>query len=95
MYPLSFREFFSVYDGTKEDAFNDYLVYGGLSLAVLAKLEKNKINYLDRERNKTYLKDVIDRNNIQNVEEFNYLIEIISSSVGSLTNPLKLSKSFE
>lgn len=94
MYPLSFKEFFSVYEGSKEEAFNDYLVYGGLPLAVLAKIEKNKINYLDRERSRTYLKDVIDRNNIQNVEELNYLVEIISSSIGSLTNPLKLSKSF-
>ena len=94
MYPLSFKEFFSVYNGTKEDALNEYLIYGGLPLTTLTKTDNNKIKYLEREKNRTYLKDVIDRNNIQNVEELDYLIEIISSSVGSLTNPLKLSKSF-
>ena len=94
MYPLSFKEFFSIYEGTKEDAFNDYLIYGGLPLAVLTRTSNNKMKYLEREKNRTYLKDVIDRNNIQNVEELDYLIEIISSSIGSLTNPLKLSKSF-
>lgn len=94
MFPLSFREFFSIYNGTKEDALNEYLIYGGLPLTVLTKTENNKIKYLERERTRTYLKDVIDRNNIQNIEELDYLVEIISSSVGSLTNPLKLSKSF-
>lgn len=94
MYPLSFKEFFSIYNGTKEDALNEYLIYGGLPLTSLTKTNNNKTKYLEKEKNWTYLKDVIDRNNIQNVEELNYLIEVISSSVGSLTNPLKLSKSF-
>ena len=94
MFPLSFREFFSIYNGTKEDAFNEYLIYGGLPLTVLTKTANNKIKYLERERTRTYLKDVIDRNNIQNAHKLDYLVEIVSSSVGSLTNPLKLSKSF-
>ena len=94
MFPLSFREFFSIYNGTKEDAFNEYLIYGGLPLTVLTKTANNKIKYLERERTRIYLKDVIDRNNIQNAHKLDYLVEIVSSSVGSLTNPLKLSKSF-
>lgn len=94
MFPLSFREFFSIYNGTKEDAFNEYLIYGGLPLTVLTKTSNNKIKYLESERTRTYLKDVIDRNNIQNAHKLDYLVEIVSSSVGSLTNPLKLSKSF-
>lgn len=94
MFPLSFREFFSIYNGTKEDAFNEYLIYGGLPLTVLTKTANNKIKYLESERTRTYLKDVIDRNNIQNAHKLDYLVEIVSSSVGSLTNPLKLSKSF-
>ncbi len=95
MYPLSFSEFFENYDGTKEDAFMEYIQFGGLPLAVLSNNENDKIKYLDNERKRTYSKDIIERNNIQNEEEFNSLVEIISSAVGSLTNPLKLSKSFK
>ena len=95
MYPLSFSEFFENYDGSKEDAFMEYIQFGGLPLAVLSNNENNKIKYLDNERKRTYSKDIIERNNIQNEEEFNSLVEIISSAVGSLTNPLKLSKSFK
>ena len=94
MYPLSFSEFFENYNGTKEDAFMEYIEYGGLPLAVFEKDENEKIKYLDNERKRTYIKDIVERNNIQNEEELNSLIEIISSSVGSLTNPLKLSRSF-
>lgn len=94
MYPLSFKEFYSVYKGSKEDAFNEYLVYGGLPITVLTKTEKNKMDYLNKEKKRTYLKDVIDRNKIQNVEEFDSLVEVVSSSVGSLTNPLRLSRTF-
>ncbi|MBE6140368.1 MAG: ATP-binding protein [Firmicutes bacterium] len=94
VYPLSFSEFFENYKGTKDEAFMEYIEYGGLPLSVLAKGENNKINYLDNERKRTYSKDIIERNGIQNEEEFNSLIEVISSSVGSLTNPLKLSRVF-
>lgn len=95
MYPLSFSEYFSIYKGSKEDAFNEYMVYGGLPLAVLAKTEDNKIKYIEGQRKRTYTKDVIERNNIQNEEEFESLIEVISSSIGSLTNPLKLSNVYK
>ena len=95
MYPLSFSEYFENYDGTKEDAFMEYIQFGGLPLAVLSNNENDKIKYLDNERKRTYSKDILERNNIKNEEEFNQLVEIISSAVGSLTNPLKLSKSFK
>ena len=95
MYPLSFSEFMSIYDGSKEDGLREYMIYGGLPLAVLSRTDNRKQDYLNNERKRTYIKDVIERNNIQNEEEFDSLIEIISSSVGSLTNPLKLSKSFK
>ncbi len=95
MYPLSFQEFYSIYNGEKEDAFMEYITYGGLPLVVLSRTAKNKIQYLDQERKRTYSKDVIERNHIQNEEKFESLIEIISSSVGSLTNPLKLSKVYK
>lgn len=94
MYPLSFKEFFNISSKSREEALSEYLTYGGLPLTVLNRTNNNKIKYLEQERTRTYMKDVIERNNIQNVEEFNYLVEIVSSVVGSLTNPLKLSKSF-
>lgn len=95
MYPLSFKEFFSIYNGTKEECWNEYLIYGGLPQVVLAKNNIIKQDYLNTQRKLTYIKDVQERNNIQNEEELSSLVEIISSSVGSLTNPLKLSKSYK
>ena len=50
MYPLSFKEFFGIYEGTKEDAFNEFMVYGGLPISVLTKNEKNKMDYLNKEK---------------------------------------------
>ena len=95
MYPLSFSEFCTFYDGSLEDAWKEYIVYGGLPLVVLAKSEKLKTQYLIDQKNTTYTKDVIERNHIQNPEEFESLIEVISSAVGSLTNPLKLSNTYK
>lgn len=95
MYPLSFSEYFENYGGTKEDAFMEYIQFGGLPLSAMSNNENDKIKYLDNERKRTYSKDILERNNIKNEEEFNQLVEIISSAVGSLTNPLKLSKSFK
>ncbi len=95
MYPLSFSEYFENYGGTKEDAFMEYIQFGGLPLSAMSNNENDKIKYLDHERKRTYSKDILERNNIKNEEEFNQLVEIISSAVGSLTNPLKLSKSFK
>lgn len=93
--PLSFKEFFSVYDGDKYSAFNDYMVYGGLPLITTLKTHEQKDNYLKSILNETLIKDIIDRNKIQRTDEFEELIDILSSSIGSLTNPLKLEKAFK
>ena len=95
LYPLSFSEFYSVYDGSEERALNEYYTFGGLPLAVLAKTENAKIKYLNTQKNNVYVNDIIDRNKIQNKEEFEMLIQIIASDIGCLTNPLKLSNSFK
>lgn len=95
VYPLSFREFFSNYDGTEENAWIEYYTYGGLPLVLSYQKEEDKMNYLELQRQNVYLNDVIERNNIQNKEELEKLTEIIASSIGSLTNPLKLSKTFK
>lgn len=95
VYPLSFSEFFSVYNGSEEKALNEYYTFGGLPLTVLAKTENAKIDYLNTQKNNVYVNDIIDRNKIQNKEEFEMLVQIIASDIGCLTNPLKLSNIFK
>ena len=95
IYPLSFSEFFSIYDGTEEKALNEYYTYGGLPLTLLSKTDIAKINYLRTQKENVYINDIIDRNNIQNKEKFEMLVQIIASDIGSLTNPLKLSNNFK
>lgn len=94
VYPLSFGEFYSVYDGDKINAWKDYITYGGLPLVILQKTKEEKIKYLETQQKNVYLNDVIERNNIINDKELYDLVCIISSSVGSLTNPLKLYNTF-
>lgn len=95
VYPLSFSEFYSVYNGSEEKALNEYYTYGGLPLTVLSKTENMKINYLKTQKDNVYINDIVDRNNVQNKEELEMLVQIIASDIGSLTNPLKLSNSFK
>ena len=95
IYPEFSDEFFSVYDGTEEKALNEYYTYGGLPLTLLSKTDNAKINYLRTQKENVYINDIIDRNNIQNKEEFEMLVQIIASDIGSLTNPLKLSNKFK
>ena len=95
VYPLSFKEFYSSYVGSKEEAWIEYYTYGGLPLIMSYTKEEDKMNYLDMQKDNVYLNDVIERNNIKNKEELEKLIEIISSSIGSLTNPLKLARTFK
>ena len=95
VYPLTFSEFYSVYEGSEERAWNDYYTFGGLPLAVLAKTDNAKMNYLKNQKNNVYMRDIIERNNVQNKEELEMLVQIIASDIGSLTNPLKLSNKFK
>lgn len=93
--PLSFKEFKQVYFGTNDEAYNEYVVYGGLPKLFEFKLEVDKVKYLNNIFEETYLKDIIDRNKIVNVIELGELLDFLSSSIGSLTNPTKLSKAFD
>lgn len=95
MYPLSFAEFYSVYDGDKYMALAEYLKYGGLPLVLEHKDETSKMNYLLSQQKNIYLKDIIERHAIRNDTALKGLIEIISSSIGSLTNPYKLERTFK
>lgn len=95
VYPLSFAEFYSVYDGSEELALSEYYTFGGLPLTVIAKSDNSKINYLKTQTDNVYINDIIDRNKIQNKEELEMLVQIIASNIGCLTNPLKLSNVFK
>lgn len=95
VYPLSFSEFYSVHDGSEERALSEYYTYGGLPLTVLAKTDNAKINYLKTQKDNVYINDIVDRNNVQNKEELEMLVQIIASDIGCLTNPLKLSNNFK
>ena len=95
VYPLSFSEFYSVYDGSEEKALSEYYIYGGLPLTVIAKTDNAKINYLRAQKDNVYINDIVERNKIENKEKLEMLVQIIASDIGCLTNPLKLSNNFK
>lgn len=95
MYPLSFREFMSNFNGNKYDGWNEYVLYGGLPLTVLLPTAEQKIEFLKRLLDETYINDIVGRHRIQNKEEFEELINILASGIGSLTNPKKLADTFQ
>lgn len=95
IYPLSFDEFFSVFDGSEEKALNEYYTFGGLPLTLLSKTDNAKINYLKTQKENVYINDIVERNKVQNKEELEMLVQIVASNIGSLTNPLKLSNVFK
>ncbi len=95
VYPLSFYEFMSVYKGNKLDGWVEYITYGGLPLVVSMHSDERKTAYLQEQQKNVYVNDVVERNNIKNDDELVNLIEIISSSIGSLSNPKKLSDTFQ
>lgn len=94
VYPLSFSEFYSVYEGDFEDVWNEYITYGGLPQITEFQTERQKAEYLKNIFTNVYLRDVIERNNIQNVDELNTLVDILASAIGALTNPTKISNTF-
>ncbi|MBQ8219223.1 MAG: ATP-binding protein [Bacilli bacterium] len=95
IYPLSYSEFMSVYNGDKLDGWIEYITFGGLPLVVSMRSDERKMAYLKEQQKNVYINDVIERNKIKNDLELISLIEIISSSIGSLSNPKKLSDTFK
>lgn len=95
MYPLSFSEFLSAYDGNENDALLEYMKYGGLPQILLYKDDYAKANFLRKIYRTVYLKDIYERHRIDYQDEFEELVKIIASSIGSLTNPHKLANSFK
>ncbi|MDR1954171.1 MAG: ATP-binding protein [Clostridiales Family XIII bacterium] len=95
VYPLSFREYTSVYEGTTDEAWDDYFNYGGLPLILLRKTPEEKAEYLRILFQKVYMSDIVERHKIRNKDELDELMNILASAIGSFTNPLKLSRTFK
>lgn len=90
VYPLSFAEYLSAVQKEKTDAFEEYLKYGGMPLAVLEPDESEKTKYLKGLFKNVYFKDIVERYKLKDDEILSPLVDALSSSVGSLTNPNKL-----
>ena len=95
VYPLSFAEFMSATELSEEDALNEYMTYGGLPRILSLKTDDQKAKYLMDLIEETYLKDIIEHNHILNTNELENLVNILSSAIGSLTNPTKLRNTFQ
>lgn len=95
IFPLTFREFMEGYDGDIYHGWAEYVIYGGLPLTVTMKTEEQKVNYLTNLFKETYLKDIIERHNIKKNHELEDLVNILASSIGSLTNPPKIQATFK
>ncbi len=94
VHPLSFGEYLSAYEGTEEEAWREYYTYGGLPLILSRESDELKATYLDTLLEKVYISDIVDRNNLRGPAVMDSLLNILASSVGSLTNPYKLANTF-
>ena len=90
MYPLSFAEFMSVYKGDKYMGLSEYMLYGGIPLVVLRDGANDKAAALQNLFREIYIRDIVRRNRVKNIGELEDLLNILSSAIGSLTNPEKL-----
>lgn len=95
MHPLSFAEFMSVYNGDKYTGLSEYMLYGGIPLVVLRDGAGDKATALQTLFNEIYIRDITKRNRIKNIGELEDLLNILSSAIGSLTNPEKLKNTFK
>ena len=93
--PLSFSEFFSVFEGSREEAMEEYMTFGGLPMIATMQSNEEKMKYLQTLFKKTYITDILERYKIKNEEELEELINILSSSIGGLINPNKLVNTFK
>lgn len=93
--PLSFSEFYANYQDGLDYAFDDYMIYGGLPAVALMKTSEQKSSYLKTQLQNVYLKDLVERNNLNSGENIGELLDIIASGISSLTNPTKLANTFK
>ena len=95
VYPLTFREYLTASSKNVDEALKEYITYGGMPYILSRKTDEDKSKYLNNLFNNTYINDIVERNNIQKDEVLESLINVLASSVGSLTNPLKLENTFK
>ena len=95
LYPLSFAEFFHEYDGSRESAWREYSLYGGLPKIYTISAPQDKASYLESIFLETYLRDILERNDVRNPAELSELLDYLASGIGCLSNPKKLSDTFK
>jgi hypothetical protein len=95
IFPLTFAEFYASYDGDYDDAWDQYMTYGGLPQVAQFSTERQKAEYLKNIFANVYIKDVVERNKIQNIDELGTLVDILASAIGSPTNPTRISNTFK
>ena len=95
MYPLSFSDFMSVYKGDRYMGLTEYMLYGGIPMVVLKEDKEDKASTLQNLFNEIYIRDITKRNRVKNIGEMEDLLNILSLSIGSLTNPEKLKNTFK
>lgn len=93
--PLSFSEFYPASGHDKLDAWNEYLFYGGMPLVLSKKSEKEKSQYLKTLFEQTYISDIVERKRIKRIDVMDTIVNILASSIGSLTNPQKIYETFK
>ena len=91
VHPLSFAEFYSAVGGDKEDAFDEYAFYGGMPFVLSRPNDTAKMKYLESLFNEVYIKDIVERMGIKHENVLKQVLDLICSSIGSLTNPKKIS----
>lgn len=95
LYPLSFSEYYAAVGGDKHEAWKDYYTYGGLPQVMQIESEAKKIRYLTDLYELTYLKDIVERNHLRNVEGLQTLIRVLASGIGTPTNPKRIADTFK
>ena len=95
LYPLSYAEFLTAYDGPETDSFLQYIYYGGLPQILSQATHAKKAAFLNRIYKTVYLKDIYERHKIEYPDEFEELVKVLASAIGSPTNPLNLANTFK
>lgn len=95
VWPLSFSEFMSVFDGEKSEGFDEYMLYGGLPALAQMQTDEQKVSYLNTQLRQTYLKDIVERHNLLNDGDLSDLLDVLASGTATLVNPTKLKDTFK
>ena len=95
VYPLSFSEFFSAFEGTRDEAYEKYAMFGGLPLLFSMKTDEQKSKHLISQAEKVYIKDIISRNGIRDNSDIRELLNVLASGISSFINPSKIEATFK